>query len=262
MNNAVHHVFVTFALEGGDVGVINLDRGVDGLKKGSKGWDPAGLEVGKGSRRGFEDWVAHSGLKLGPGKSDAEEGAGWCVGAPEFKELHDLAFTLDCVEGDESRTSKVGGSMDDGKAGVAIVPTFRQEHTNSRGMNGVELLGGKEAVGEDEADGPEINGLIKREGSARCHRAASGLLGHESAFGAECGQLGLARTGGGSVVTEGLVCVEYGFRGNRNFGAGFVVRQQDLVSNLAWAHAWGAISIEVVVDMVVRALGQLKLASR
>jgi hypothetical protein len=74
---------------------------------GFKVWQVAG-DVG-------EDGLTGAGLELGPSESDAEEATSGGCCSPEFKELEDLAFSLESVEVQEAGASEVLGPKEDDK---------------------------------------------------------------------------------------------------------------------------------------------------
>jgi hypothetical protein len=74
-------------------------------------------------------------------------------GAPKLEKLEDLALTLGVVERGETGASKVLGSEDNGTAGIAIEPAFRNESADGGRLHGVEFYFSEVAIGKHEADG-------------------------------------------------------------------------------------------------------------
>jgi hypothetical protein len=163
------------------------------------------------------------------------------VGAPEFEELRDLSFALDRIKREEAGAGKMCGTMKDAQAGVSVVATFGSKHASGGGVDGLELKGGEETVGEHEADRFEIHGLIKNESCARGQRASRCLFSHELTLGFEFAELGAAVPGGCSLVSKGFVRVKYGFGYDGDVFVGFWIRDHDLVSYFPWSHGWGAV---------------------
>jgi hypothetical protein len=81
-----------------------------------------------------------TGLELSPSKSNAEEATSGGCGLPEFKEVEDLAFSLESVEVEEAGASKVLGPKEDGKCCVAVVAALGYKGSHGRSLYVLEFF--------------------------------------------------------------------------------------------------------------------------
>jgi hypothetical protein len=99
---------------------------------------------------------------LVPGGGDAQELAGFEVGAPELKEEGELAYALldgQCAELDSSVLVR---SVDDGFGRITVVTTFGEDATGRFALNRFEVRGSQVANRQRVADARKIYRMVER----------------------------------------------------------------------------------------------------
>jgi hypothetical protein len=125
------------------------------------------------------------------------------------------------------------GAIENREACVSVIATFGCKYVGSWGMDRVELFRGEEAVGEDESNRFDINGLVEDQGGVCSHGTAGGLFGHEDAFRSKFLYLGVAVACGSALVAKGFVGVQHRLGWDSNVVSSLGVLEEDLFSDIA-----------------------------